>query len=158
MVFEAEIEDIFIDRQIDEPVVMLKEQEGDRRVPIWIQMGEMFALAIYLAGEAFTPPRPFSHDLIKTIVTDLDAHVHQVVIADIKDHIYIAQLHLVSSTTSLELDARPSDAILLALKFEAPIFIDETVVQKSLELSPDQTVLKQRLQKLRPEDFIKFAK
>ena len=156
MVFEADIAGIFIDRQTDEPVVMLKEKEGDRRVPIWIQMGEMFALALHLAGDTFKPSRPFSHDLIKTIVQNLHVQVRKVLITDIVDHIYRAQLHLSSQETTLELDARPSDAIMLALKFEAPIYIDEKVAAKAI---PEETsaALENRLQQLRPEDFIKFA-
>ena len=157
MVFEADIAGIFIDRQTDEPVVMLQEKEGDRRVPIWIQMGEMFALALHLTGDEFKPPRPFSHDLIKTIVQNLQAQIHQVIITDIVDHIYRARLHLSSSETTLELDARPSDAIMLTLKFEVPIYIDEQVAAKAI---PEEavTALQHRLQQLRPEDFINFSR
>ncbi len=159
MVYEAQIEGIFIDRQFDEPVVMLKEKDGDRRVPIWIHIGEMFALALHLAGDAFKPPRPFAHDLIQTVVHTLQAEVHHVIITDIVDHIYRARLHLTSPETPLELDARPSDAILMALKFDAPIYLDKKVAQKSVELSKDQPpeILRQRLQRLRPEDFINFV-
>jgi hypothetical protein len=154
--FEADIAGIFIDRKTDEPVVMLKEKEGDRRVPIWIQMGEMFSLALHLSGDAFKPPRPFSHDLIKTIVQNLHAQVRQVLITDIVDHIYRARLHLSSQETTLELDARPSDAIMLALKFEAPIYIDEKVAEKAVP-EESSAALENRLQQLRPEDFINFA-
>ena len=96
MAFEAQIEGIFIDRQFEEPVVMLKEKDGDRRVPIWIQMGDMFALALQLAGDDFKPPRPFAHDLIQTVVRNLHASVRQVLITDLVDHIYHARLSLAS--------------------------------------------------------------
>ena len=159
MVYEAQIEGIFIDRQFEEPVVMLKEKDGDQRVPIWIQMGEMFSLALHISGDDYKPPRPFAHDLIRTVIKNLQASVQHALITDIIDHIYRAQLHLTSPVTPLELDARPSDAILMALKFDAPIYIDEKVVQKSAELSKNHPpeFLQQRLQKLHPEDFINFV-
>ncbi len=159
MVYEAQIEGIFIDRQFEEPVIMLKEKDGDHRVPIWIQMGEMFSLALHISGDDYKPPRPFAHDLIRTAIKNLQASVQHALITDIIDHIYRAQLHLTSPGTSLELDARPSDAILMALKFDAPIYIDEKVVQKSAELSKKHPPgrLQQRLQKLHPEDFINFV-
>jgi len=161
MEFQADIDGLFIDRQNGEPVVVLKEKEGDRTVPIWIRMNEMFVLAIQISGGDYRPPRPFSHDLIKTIVHNLHARVRQARICDIKDHIYHAQLTLTSPQTTLELDARPSDAILLATKFDAPILIDDQVAQKQTELTemagltPD--TLRERLQAFRPEDFVNFS-
>ena len=159
MAFEAQIEGIFIDRQFEEPVVMLKEKDGDRRVPIWIQMGDMFALALQLAGDDFKPPRPFAHDLIQTVVRNLHASVRQVLITDLVDHIYHARLSLASPETPLELDARPSDAISLALKFDAPIYIANKVATKNVELSKGTSPerLRQRLQQVRPEDFISLV-
>ena len=159
MVYEAQIEGIFIDRQFEEPVVMLKQKDGDHRVPIWIQMGEMFSLALQISGDNFKSPRPLAHDLIKTVIKNLQVSVQHALITDIIDHVYRAQLHLTSPGTPLALDARPSDAILMALKFDAPIYIDEKVVQKSAELSKNHPpeILQQRLQKLHPEDFINFV-
>ena len=159
MVYEAQIEGIFIDRQFEEPVVMLKEKNGDHRVPIWIQMGEMFSLALQISGDNFKSPRPLAHDLIKTVIQNLQASVQHALITDIIDRVYRAQLHLTSPVTPLELDARPSDAILMALKFDAPIYIDEKVIKKSAELSKNHPpeILQQRLQKLHPEDFINFV-
>ena len=158
MGFEVEIEGIFIDRKVDEPVIMLKEKGGDRRVPIWIQMGEMFALAIHLAGDAYKPPRPFTHDLIQTVVHQLEGEIHQVHLVDIVEQIYRAKLSVAGPDRSLEIDARPSDAILLGLKFEAPIYLSEKVFESNETLSEDESDLKQRLQQLRPQDFINFAK
>ena len=159
MVYEAQIEGIFIDRQFEEPVVMLKQKDGDHRVPIWIQMGEMFSLALQISGDNFKSPRPLAHDLIKTVIQNLRASVQHALITDIIDRVYRAQLHLTSPETPLELDARPSDAILMALKFDAPIYIDEKVIKKSAELSKNHPpeILQQRLQKLHPEDFINFV-
>lgn len=152
MAFEAQIEGIFIDRQFDEQVVMLKEKDGDRRVPIWIPMGEMLALALQLAGGE--PPRPFAHDLIRAVLHNLQARVRHVVIADLVDHIYHARVSLVSPETPLELDARPSDAILLALKFDAAIYVANRAADKSAALAYPA----ERLQRLRPEDFIDLVR
>lgn len=156
MAFEARIEGVFIDRQFEEPVVILKEKDGDRRVPIWIQMADMFALALQLAGDDFKPPRPFAHDLIQKVVRNLHAHVRHVLIADIIDHIYHARVSLASPEPPLEFDARPSDAIAMALKFDAPIYIANRVATKHVELSKDcpPERLRQRLHQLHPEDFI----
>ena len=158
MEFQVNIQGLYIDRQIGEPVIVLKEKNGTRTVPIWIRMNEMFPLALSMAGEKYRPQRPLAHDLIKTIVHNLHAQVRQAVIVDIKDHIYTARLHLSSPQTQLTLDARPSDAILLALKFEAPIFVEDQVAQKQTQLAEiaGQTPesLLNRLQAFRPEDFI----
>lgn len=154
MAFEARIEGIFIDSQFEEQVVMLKEKDGHRRVPIWIQMGEMLALALQLAGDE--PPRPFAHDLICTVIRNLQARVRHVVITDIVDHIYHACVSLTAPETPLDFDARPSDAILLALKFNAPIYVANRVADKNVDSPPE--LLRQRLQQLRPEDFINFVR
>lgn len=159
MVYEAQIAGIFIDRQFEEPVVMLKEKDGDHQVPIWIQMGEMFSLALHISGNDYKPPRPFAHDLIKTVIKNLRASVQHALITDIIDHVYCAQLHLTTPGSPLKFDARPSDAILMALKFDAPIYIDEKVMEKSNELLKNHPpgLLQKRLQKLHPEDFINFV-
>lgn len=154
MAFEARIEGIFIDSQFEEQVVMLKEKDGHRRVPIWIQMGEMLALALQLAGDE--PPRPFAHDLICTVIRNLQARVRHVVITDIVDHIYHARVSLTAPEPPLDFDARPSDAILLALKFNAPIYVANRVADKNVDSPPE--LLRQRLQQLRPEDFINFVR
>ena len=156
MAFEARIEGIFIDSQFEEQVVMLKEKDGHRRVPIWIQMGEMLALALQLAGTE--PPRPFAHDLIRTVLCNLQARVRHVVIADIVDHIYHARVSLTAPETPLDIDARPSDAILLALKFDAPIYVANRVADKNTARDYSPELLQQRLQQLRPEDFINFVR
>lgn len=161
MTFQADISGMFIDRQNGEPVIILKEIDGERSVPIWMQMGEMFALAIQLSEGKFALPRPFAHDLIKTVIQNLDGEVLQVVITDIEDHIYQAQVTLASPEKTLKFDARPSDAIILALKCNAPICIVEEVVEKQLALTEqagltEETLLK-RFKKLDPEDVINLS-
>lgn len=161
MTFQAEISGLFIDRKNGEPVLMLKEQDGSRTVPIWIQMDDLFSLAIQLSNGQFKLPRPFAHDLIKTVVNCLPAEVDQVVITDIEDYIYYAQVTITSPEKNLKFDARPSDAILLALKFDAPICIVEEVVEKQVALIEEagltEETLCQRLQKVQPEDVINHS-
>lgn len=161
MTFQAEISGLFIDRKNGEPVVMLKEQDGDRTVPIWIQMGDMFSVAVQMSEGKFKLPRPFAHDLIKSVILNLQAKVEQVVITDIEDYIYQAQITLISPDNVLKFDARPSDAIIIALKFDAPICIVEEVVEQQLALTLEagltEDTLQERLQQLQPEDVINLS-
>ncbi len=161
MTFLAEISGLFIDRKNGEPVLMLKEQGGTRTVPIWIQMGEMFSLAIQLSKGQFKLPRPFAHDLIKSVILNLQASVDQVVITDIEDYIYRAQVTLISLEKTFKFDARPSDAIVLALKFDAPICIVEEVSEKQIRLIHEagltQESLQHRLKELQLEDIINLS-
>ena len=161
MTFRAEISGLFIDRKNGEPVLMLKEQDGSRSLPIWIQMSELFSLAIQLSLDAVKLPRPFAHDLIKSVVVGLQARVSQVVITDIEDYIYRSQITVESPERILKFDARPSDAIVLALKFEAPIWIVEEVMERHLALTNQagltEDSLRLRLQKLQPKDVINHS-
>lgn len=158
MEFKVHISGLFIDRQLGEPVVILKETDGERTLPIWIRMNEMFPLALALSGGNMRLPRPLAHDLIKTIAQNFHVRVQQAVICDIENHIYKARLHLSSPEKTLILDARPSDALLLSLKFDAPIFAEDIVAQKQAQLirAAGQTPesLQNRLQQFRPEDFV----
>lgn len=158
MGFQVHISGLFIDRQLGEPVVLLKETDGERTLPIWIRMNEMFPLALALSGGAVRLPRPLAHDMIKTIAQNLHVHVQQAVICDIENHIYKARLHLASPEKTAILDARPSDAILLSLKFDAPIFAEDVVAEKQTQLirAAGQTPesIQNRLQQFRPEDFV----
>ena len=161
MTFEAEISGLFIDRKNGEPVFMLKEQNGSRTVPIWVDMNDMFSVALQLSNGKIELPRPFSHDLIKTVLLNIQAQVLQVVITDIEDYIYQAQVTVASPDKTLKLDARPSDAIVLALKFDVPICIVEEVADKQMALIhaaglTEETLL-QRLQELQIEDVLNLS-
>lgn len=155
--FQASVSGLYIDQQTGEPVVLLQEVGGDRILPIWIGTNEMLALAVELSSDLNRPPRPLSHDLVETVVSCLNARVVQTVISDLKDHIYRAKLSLKSGSGTLKLDARSSDAIILALKFDAPIFVAEEVVEKRMQLSgasgQKPADLWNRLQQIHPEDF-----
>ena len=159
--FPSKITGLYIDRQTGEPVVLLQEEAGGTQVPIWIRFNEMLALALELSDTGKRPPRPFSHDLIQTVLRNIDAKVRQVIISDIQEHIYRARVFFETNNSIVEIDARPSDALVLALKSKAPVFVSEDVVQKQAQLleAAGQTdaTLRERLQRFRPEDFTNLS-
>jgi bifunctional DNase/RNase len=109
------------------PVVVLEEQGGDRILPIWIGSFEAHSIASQM--EAQTPLRPNTHDLAKTLITRLHAEVLRVVVTDLREGTYYAVLSLQAGGDLLELDSRPSDAIAIALRAGAPIFVRAPVFE-----------------------------
>jgi bifunctional DNase/RNase len=125
-------------------IVVMREEENNEVLPIWIGRSE--ANAIGLAVEGIFPPRPLTHDLISNVMDKLNAKMISIVLTDLKDATYYSKIHLSFNDRELTLDARPSDAIALALRSNAPIFANDTLVKKSEDMS-------QWLEQLRPEDF-----
>jgi len=115
--------------------LILKEVNGDRRLPIII--GAFEAQSIALEMEGIKPPRPLTHDLMKNIIDQMGASLTEILINDLRDGTFFAQLELDSSTINHEVDSRPSDAIALAVRYGVPIFVAETVMQEASFL-PDQ--------------------
>jgi hypothetical protein len=107
----------------DTPVVVLEEEGGTRWLPIWIGSAE--ARSIALEMEALHPPRPNTHDLARDLIHGLDAEVVRVVVTELRDGTYYASLHLRSDAGVVRIDSRPSDAIAIALRADAPIFVRE---------------------------------
>ncbi len=139
------------------PIVLLRERGGDRYLPIWIGAGE--ATAIALALEGVEPPRPLTHDLLSTIVEQLDATVDRVVVTDLRDGIYYADLVLTREDSEITVSSRPSDAIALAARTDAPILVfpgvlDEAGVEIRDE-DEEEAVARFRsfLDSVTPEDF-----
>lgn len=128
-------------------VVVLRGEDGQEVLPIWI--GKSEANAISLALESVALPRPLSHDLMKNALEALDAKVISVVITDLRDNTYYAKLHLSHHDAEITVDARPSDAIALALRTESPIFVAKEVFRRQ---QADEEVTRW-LENLRPEDF-----
>jgi hypothetical protein len=155
--FQASVSGLYVDLQTGEPVVLLREAGGDRSLPIWVSSNEMAALALELFDNPSPPPRPLTHELVRSVVSCLDARVLGTVVCDLKDHIYRATLSLQSDSGTLEIDTRPSDGIVMALKFGAPICVAEKVVEERLRLareaSQEPEDLWDRLQQIRPEDL-----
>lgn len=139
------------------PIVLLKERDGGRYLPIWI--GPHEATAIALAMQGVTPARPMTHDLMKLLLDELDVHVDRVEITDLKDSTYYAVIHMSRNGTSHEVSSRPSDAIALAVRTSAPIYgAEEVLGQAGLEMREDDDEeeverFKQFLEQVKPEDF-----
>ena len=128
-------------------IVVLRSEEGHEILPIWI--GKAEANAISLALESVELPRPLTHDLIKNALEAVAAKVISVVITDLRDNTYYAKIHLSHHDAEITVDARPSDAIALALRSECPIFVAKEVFQRQ---QADEDISKW-LENLRPEDF-----
>jgi uncharacterized protein len=143
---EVRVRGVSVDPQAGSPIVLLEELRGERVMPIWVGVFEARAIAMEL--EKVVPPRPMTHDLMKNLLEGMQAQVSQVVITDLKDNTFYARIALSVGGASLQLDARPSDAIALALRVNAPLYVAKTVFDSapSLELRGDTptpvTVLK----------------
>ena len=138
MLVEMTIKSLMVDPITNMPIVILREHEGDRVLPIWVGVFEANAIAIQI--ENVETPRPMTHDLIRNMLTDLDAKVEKVVISDLKGNTFYASIHLQVSGEEVSIDSRPSDAIAVALRDRAPILVDEDVIAnaKTLEFNPDK--------------------
>ena len=159
MVVEVKINGLAIDPQAKSHVVLLKEADGDRVLPIWIGPAEAQAIARELAGERF--PRPLTHDLLATIVEGLHARVTRVVISDLQDNTFFASLILEKDGEVISIDARPSDSIAVALRCHAPLFVAEKLLTEGApQEEPSEEEKREQLRKflenLDPEDFGKY--
>jgi bifunctional DNase/RNase len=128
-------------------IVVLRSDEGQDVLPIWI--GKAEANAISLALENVELPRPLTHDLMKNALDAVEARIISVVITDLRENTYYGKIHLSHHDAEITVDARPSDAIALALRTECPIFVDKEVFQQQ---QADEDVARW-LENLRPEDF-----
>ena len=159
MQVEMSIKGLMVDPVTNMPIVILHDAEGQRVLPIW--MGVFEANAIALQIENVSTPRPMTHDLLRNVIHDLNGEVRKVVVSDLKDNTFYAVIHLVVQGEPVAIDARPSDAIALALRVRAPIFAEDTVIDraKSLNITPDKAD-SERLQKwlegLDPEEMGKY--
>lgn len=119
------------------PVIVLREIHGQRVLPIWVGVFE--ANAIQLQMEGVQTPRPMTHDLLKTVIDELGGHLERIVVCDLRDNTFYATLHVLSPSGPRIVDARPSDAIALALRSGARIFVEEAVIQsaRSVEKGPE---------------------
>jgi hypothetical protein len=153
-----------IDPLTNTPIVILKDLEGKRAVPIWIGLFEASAIATELEKISFS--RPMTHDLMRDLLKILEAKVKRIEIVDLRNNTFFACIHLQRNGDTLIIDSRPSDAIALALRVNCPILIDEKVIEKSRnidfakkvdELDKKKTEeLKEFLENLPEEDFGKY--
>ena len=159
MQIEMTIKTLMFDPVTNLPIIVLRDKDGQHMVPIWMGMFEANAIAIQIENVA--SPRPMTHDLLKNVIEDLNADIKKIVVHDLKGNTFYALLYLEVNGETVAVDARPSDAIALALRARAPIFIDKKVIEnaKKVDLVPDKNdteQLQQYLANLTPEEFGKY--
>ena len=159
MQVEMSIRGVMVDPITNMPIVILHDRDGQRVLPISVGIFEANAIALLIANISL--PTPMTHDLLRNVIRDLKADVQKVVVSDLKEGTFYAVIHLIVGGEFVVIDARPSDAIALALGVRAAIFAEDTVIDnaKQLHISPD-TGDSERLQKwleaLDPEDLGKY--
>lgn len=131
---EMVVDSVGISKITSQPVVLLKQKNGDRYLPIWIGLVEVSAISVVL--EKVEVPRPLTPDLLCTIVDKLGADVDYIAITDLKNNIFYAKVVINADWTKMEIDSRPSDAIAIAIRVKAPIYVNKDVLDKA-GLTPD---------------------
>ena len=163
MLLRMKVYGLTIDPMTNSPIIILKDLEGDKTLPIWIGLLEATAIASEMENVKFS--RPMTHDLLKNLLDQLNTRVARIEICDLRDNTFYALVYLAAQDKELTMDARPSDAIALALRMQAPIFVDEEVIQKSKAVdlgakeeiqSDDGKKWTEVLEGLDPDDFGKY--
>jgi len=159
MEIEMTIKGLMIDPITNMPIVILKDKEGHRILPIWVGIFEANAIALQI--ENISTPRPMTHDLLRNVLGDLEANVQKIVVCELKDNTFYAMIYLDREGKLIAVDSRPSDAIALALRTKAPIYVEESVVEsaKGMDLAKETTdseKLQKWLENLNPEDLGKY--
>ena len=176
---ETYVSGLAFDTVSNAPVVLLKELTGERVLPIWIGPNEAGVIALELSGMSYN--RPLTHDLLKSILNGFNAELQNIVVSSLKDNTFYAKFYIQASENEIiEIDARPSDSIAMALKMNAPIYVSEELEDSFIEFSTDtdeeeeedeefdeegegaiediesftaQLDLRRRLRNIKPEDF-----
>ena len=160
---EMKVEGLTLDPLTNMPIIILKDPSSDKALPIWV--GYFEANAIALEIEKINTPRPMTHDLLKTMISSLQAKVKHVLVNDLKDSTFFAVISVVQNGNDITIDSRPSDAIALALRTESPIFVEEKVIEaaKSLDLPDPEKIQNDEKQQwkdwitgIKPQDFGKL--
>jgi bifunctional DNase/RNase len=155
-----EIKGLMLDPTSNIPIVVLREEGGQVFLPIWIGVFEANAIALRIEG--IEPPRPLTHDLLRSVLDHFHVQVQRVVISDLRDNTFFATIQVVQGGQESAIDARPSDAIALALRAEAPIFVRRDVLEraKAVDLATqatDEEKLKEWLEELNPDELGKYT-
>jgi uncharacterized protein len=139
MQVEMTIKGLMIDPITNMPIIILRDEEGQRILPIWVGVFEANAIALQI--ENVQTPRPMTHDLLKNVIDDLAGQVERIVVTELKENTFYALIHIRARERAIAIDARPSDAIALALRTRAPIFVEDAVIQgaRSVESDKDTT-------------------
>ncbi|MGV8080782.1 MAG: bifunctional nuclease family protein [Syntrophales bacterium] len=164
MMIEMKVAGLTIDPVTNTPIVILKDRDEKRILPIWIGLFEASAIATELEGINFS--RPMTHDLIRDILSNLGIEVLKVEVHDLRNNTFFANIHLLREGKTQVIDSRPSDALALALRAGAPIYVEERVIEKSRNIDVGTKItdlekekedkLKEFLENLDPDDFGKY--
>jgi hypothetical protein len=170
-VVEVRVNGLILEHKTQQNIVILREAEGQRILPIWIGPGEAQAIRRILSEEPF--PRPLTHDLVYIMLEGLKAKITRVIISDLRENTFFASIVVERESQVLSIDARPSDSIAMALRAKAPMYVNEKLLQPAPQeeeasseegggqprpLTDEEKAeqLRRYLEKLNPEDFGKF--
>jgi bifunctional DNase/RNase len=134
MEVEMKIRSLVMDPATNTPIVVLKDAQGTAVLPIWVGVFEANAIALEI--EKVQTPRPMTHDLLRNMLLGLNVSVHRVVVSDLRDDTFYALIWLEHEGQLMSIDARPSDALALALRVDCPIYVDDQVLRTSKDSSP----------------------
>jgi bifunctional DNase/RNase len=153
MEIEMKIKGLVVDPISKMPIVVLEDLTSERILPIWIGVFEANAIALKI--ENISTPRPMTHDLVKNFLEQLDISVEKIVVNDVRDNTFYAMIHCRYKDQTITIDSRPSDAIALSLRVDAPIYVEDDVVKKAQSLKFDENLedsekLKKWLENLKP--------
>ena len=159
MQIEMTIKGLMVDPITNTPIVILRDKDGQKVLPIWVGIFEANAIALQI--ENIATPRPMTHDLLRNVIQDLKASVQKIVVSDLQENTFYALIYLSLNGDTLAIDARPSDAIALALRTKAPIFVEEAVIDNAKTMDPssdraDADRLHKWLDSLDPDDLGKY--
>jgi bifunctional DNase/RNase len=159
MEVEMKVKSLMMDPVTQMPIVVLRDPSGDSLLPIWVGLFEANAIALQL--ENIATPRPMTHDLLRSVLSSMEAEVERIVITDLKENTFYASVQLRYNGRELTIDSRPSDAIALALRTESPIFVNKGVIEKatrgdSSKDAAESDRLRKWLEGLDPGDLGKY--
>ena len=156
---EMKIEGLTLDPLTNMPIIILKDSTGEKALPIWVGIFEANAIALEI--ESISTPRPMTHDLLRNMVQSMKAEVKHILVNELKDNTFYAVISVNHNGDTLSIDSRPSDAIALALRVKAPIFVEEKVIEaaKSIEMpesdskAEDKDQWSKWIENIKPQDF-----
>ena len=159
MQIEMTIKGLMVDPVTNMPIIILRDKDGQKILPIWVGIFEANAIALQI--ENVSTPRPMTHDLLKNVINDLRGVVQKIVVSDLKENTFYALIYVTLQGDTVAVDARPSDAIALALRARVPIFVEESVIEnaKTIDFSaekPDADRLHKWLESLDPDELGKY--
>jgi len=159
MEIEMTIKGLMIDPITNMPIIILRDSDGQRMLPIWVGVFEANAIALQL--ESVQTPRPMTHDLMKNLLEEMGAQIQRVVVCDLRENTFYATIYLNTNQRTIAIDSRPSDAIALALRTESPIMVEESVIEgarnaETSKESSDVGRLRKWLEGLTEEELGKY--